>query len=146
MRLLCAAAATVVVVVMIIVGVRLKSSSTGQVSFSTSDQAAVICLGLLIGAGILALGRPRVDADAAGIRVRNILGSHRLSWDLVRSVRFDRSSAWASLLLVTGEEIAVLAVQAMDKEYAVAAIDGLRALLDASRPPPEPGPPLLYDS
>jgi hypothetical protein len=145
MRLLCAATATVVVGVMIVVGVRLKFSSTGPVRFSTPDQAAVICLGLLIGAGILALGRPRVDADGAGIRVRNILGSHRLGWDLVRSVRFDRSSAWASLLLMTGEEIAVLAVQAVDKEHAVAAVDGLRALLAASRPPEEPGPPLLYD-
>jgi hypothetical protein len=145
MRLICAAIATAVVVVMIVVGVRLKSSSTGVVSFSSSDQAAVICLGVLIGAGVLALGRPRVDADAAGIRVRNILGSHRLSWELVRSVRFDRSSAWASLLLMTGEEIAVLAIQAADKEHAVAAVDGLRGLLAASRPPAEPGPPLLHD-
>jgi hypothetical protein len=145
MRLICAAIATAVVVVMIVVGVRLKSSSTGVVSFSSSDQAAVICLGVLIGAGVLALGRPRVDADAAGIRVRNILGSHRLSWELVRSVRFDRSSAWASLLLMTGEEIAVLAIQAADKEHAVAAVDALRGLLAASRPPAEPGPPLLHD-
>jgi hypothetical protein len=145
MRLICAAIATAVVVVMIVVGVRLKSSSTGVVPFSTSDQAAVICLGVLIGGGVLALGRPRVDADAAGIRVRNILGSHRLNWELVRSVRFDRSSAWASLLLMTGEEIAVLAIQAADKEHAVAAVDGLRGLLAASRPPAEPGPPLLHD-
>jgi Bacterial PH domain len=145
MRLVCAAAAAVVVVAMIVVGALLKSSSTGVVSFHTADQVAMICLGLIIGAGILALGRPRVDADAEGIRVRNILGSHRLGWELVRSVRFDRSSAWASLLLTTGEELAVLAVQAADKEYAVSAVEGLRALLAASRPAADPGPPLLYD-
>jgi hypothetical protein len=145
MRLVCAATAAVVVGAMVIVGALLKSSSTGVVSFHTADQVAMICLGVIIGGGILALGRPRVDADADGIRVRNILGSHRLGWELVRSVRFDRSAAWASLLLTTGEELAVLAVQAADKEYAVSAVEGLRALLAASRPAADPGPPLLYD-
>jgi hypothetical protein len=145
MRLVCAATAAVVVGAMVVVGALLKSSSTGVVSFHTADQVAMICLGVIIGGGILALGRPRVDADADGIRVRNILGSHRLGWELVRSVRFDRSAAWASLLLTTGEELAVLAVQAADKEYAVSAVEGLRALLAASRPAADPGPPLLYD-
>jgi hypothetical protein len=146
MRLLCAATAAAVVALMVVVGVLLKhsESSTGTVSFQTSDQVAMICLGLLLGAGILALARPRVDADATGIRVRNILASHRLGWDLVRSVRFDRSSAWASLLLTTGEELALLAVQAADKEYAVTAVEGLRALLAANRPAADPGPPLLH--
>jgi hypothetical protein len=146
MRLICAATAALVIVVMVVVGLLLTSSSTGSVSFHTSDQVAMIVLGVLLGAGILALGRPRVDADASGVRVRNILGSHRLPWDLVRSVRFDRSSAWATLLLANGDELAVLAVQASDKERAVAAVEGLRALLATYRTPEPPRPPLLYDS
>jgi hypothetical protein len=133
MRLVCALTAAVIVVVMVVVGLLLRSSSTGVVSFHTSDQVAMICLGLLIGAGVLALGRSRVDADAASVRVRNILGSHQLPWELVRSVRFERSSAWATLLLANGDELAVLAVQAADKQRAVAAVEGLRALLAASR-------------
>jgi hypothetical protein len=146
LRLICAATASVVVVVLVVVGVLLKSSSTGVVSFHTSDQVAMIVLGLVLGAGILALGRPRVDADAAGVRVRNILGSHALPWELVRSVRFDRSSAWATLLLANGDELAVLAVQASDKERALAAVEGLRALLAFHRPPEPARPPLLYDN
>jgi len=147
MRLVCAVIAAVVVVGMVLAGLFLKvSDPTGDVSFRTGDQVALIGLGLLIGAGILLLGRPRVDADADGVRVRNILGSHRMGWAHVRSVRFDRNSMWASLSLTSGEEIAVLAVQAVDGERAAAAVEGLRALLDANRPAAEPGPPLLYDN
>jgi hypothetical protein len=146
MRLVCAGVAATVLAVMVIVAILLKSSSTGVVSFQTSDQVAMIGLGLLIAVGILLLGRPRVDADDAGVRVRNILGSHDLPWSAVRSVRFDRKSSWATLLLVTGEEVAVLAVQSADGERAVAATEGLRALLAANRPPEPPRPPLLYDN
>ena len=146
MRLVCAGVAATVLAVMVIVAILLKSSTTGVVSFQTSDQVAMIGLGLLIAVGILLLGRPRVDADDAGVRVRNILGSHDLPWSAVRSVRFDRKSSWATLLLVTGEEVAVLAVQSADGERAVAATEGLRALLAANRPPEPPRPPLLYDN
>jgi Bacterial PH domain len=146
MRLVCAVTAAVVVVGMVVVGLLLKvADPTGTVSFHTADQVAMICLGVIIGAGVLLLGRPRVDADRTGLRVRNILVSHRLGWEQVRAVRFDRSSSWASLLLTTGEELAVLAIQAADKERAVAAVEGLRALLHAARPAAEPQPPLLYD-
>jgi hypothetical protein len=144
MRVVCAGLAVAVLAVMVVVGILLKSSSTGVVTFRTSDQVAMIGLGVVLAAGILLLARPRVDADDAGVRVRNILGSHDLPWAAVRSVRFDRTSSWASLLLVTGEEIAVLAVQSVDGERAVAAVEGLRTLLAAHRPPEPQRPPLLY--
>jgi hypothetical protein len=145
LRRACAVTAAVVVVVMVVVGVLLKSSSTGTMSFKTSDQVAMVVLGLVIAAGVLALARPRVDADAEGIRVRNVFGGYRFPWDFVRAVRFERSSAWASLALANGDEIALLAVQATDGERAVAAVEGLRALLAASRGPAVPKPPLLHE-
>jgi hypothetical protein len=146
MRLVCAGLAAVVLVVAVVVAVLLKSSSTGVVSFQTSDQVAMIGLGLLLAVGILLLARPRVDADDAGVRVRNVLGSHDLPWPAVRSVRFERKSSWATLVRVTGVVVAVLAVQPAAGERAVAATEGLRALLAANRPPEPPRPPLLYDN
>ncbi len=149
LRIICAVAAAVVVGVMVVVGLLLKSTATGVVTFRTSDQVAMIGLGVLLGAGILLLGRSRVDADAEGVRVRNILGRHDLPWSVVKAVRFDRNSAWASLLLTNDDEIAVLAVQAGDKLRAVRAVEGMRALLahakaeEAARQPARP--PLLYD-
>lgn len=145
MRLLCAVVAAVVLGGMLIVALTLKSSSTGVVAFGTVDQVAIAGLGLVMAAGLLALGRSRVDADAGGIRWRNVAVRHELPWSAVRAVAFDRRSAWASLELRNGDEIAVLAVQAVDKERAVSAVEGLRALHAAARAQEPAPPPLLYD-
>jgi hypothetical protein len=145
-RLLCALAAAVVVGVALVVALTLKSSSTGVVAFRTDDQIAVFGLGLVLGAAIMALGRSRVDADAEGVRVRNIFVRHELPWTAVRAVAFGRTSSWASLQLENDDEIAVLAVQASDKERAVQAVDGLRALHAAKRAQDPVKPPLLYDN
>ncbi len=77
--------------------------------------------------------RPRVAADARGIRIRNVFGSYDLPWDVVRSIEFRRGSPWASLELENDDVVAIMAVQATDKDYAVAAVRGLRALLAAHK-------------
>ena len=145
MRLLCATAAAGVVAVMLVVALTLPSSSTGVVRFGTVDQVAVAGLGLVLGAGLLALGRSRVDADATGIRFRNIALAHELPWSAVRAVAFDRKSPWASLVLRNGDEVSLLAIQAVDKDRAVRAVEGLRALLAAAQAQEPAPPPLLYD-
>ncbi len=147
LRLICACAAAVVVVAMVVVAALLTSSSTGVVTFGLADQVAVAGLGLFVGGGILALSGSRVDADADGVRVRNVLVRRELPWELVRAVRFDREASCASLEMSYGDEVMLLAVRAADGERAVAAVDGLRALLAAWRaahPQPVRGP-LLYD-
>ncbi len=145
LRLVCALAAAVVVVVMVVVGLLLPGSSTGVVQFGWADQVAIIGIGVCLGAGILTFGRSRVDADASGVRVRNLFVRHELPWAAVRAVRFDRHSSWASLLLVNGDEMSVLAIQAGDREHAVRAVEGLRALLAQAQAAEPPRPPLLYD-
>ncbi|BCJ67918.1 hypothetical protein Prubr_49390 [Polymorphospora rubra] len=57
-----------------------------------------------------------------------MVGSWDLPWDVVRSVRFDRGSAWASVELHDDELIPVLALQVVDKEHAVDGVRALRAL------------------
>ena len=78
LRLMTAVMAGVLVVAMTVVAVLLKSSTTGVVSFHTSDQVAMVGLGLAQGAGVLLVGRSRVDADAEGLRVRNVVISHEV--------------------------------------------------------------------
>lgn len=131
LRVVTALLAVVVVAVMTVVGVLLKSSTTGVVAFQTSDQVAMIVLGLFIGAGILSLGRPRLDADVTGIRVRNVLTT-TVPWSVVYAVRFDRHSPWAALLLTNEDEIPLLALQAADGKRALVAVEGLRALMAAA--------------
>jgi PH (Pleckstrin Homology) domain-containing protein len=117
------------VVAMTVVAVLLKSSTTGVVAFHTSDQVAMVGLGLAMGAGVLLVGRSRVDADADGLRVRNVVINHEVPWSAVQAVRFDEHSPWATLLLTNDDELAVSAVQAADGARALVAVRGLRALL-----------------
>jgi hypothetical protein len=144
MRLVCALVAAVVVAVGLAVAFSLKTNSTGVIQFGTSDQLAVAGLAVVLAAGILFLGRSRVEADSERIRFRNVVLTHELSWDAVRAVRFERTASWASLRLRNDDEIALFAVQAVDGEHAARAVEGLRTLLaaaEARRPTP---PPLLY--
>src|SRR3569833_2623119 len=119
MRQLCAVAAAVVVAVMTYVALTLQSSSTGVVQFGTVDQVAVFGIGLVVGAGLLALGRSRVDADAEGVRFRNVALGHALPWTAVRAVAFERKSPWASLVLRNGDKNAQNTNQTNNRMHAV---------------------------
>jgi hypothetical protein len=144
-RLVCALAAAVVVAVLTYVGLTLHTQDSGVVNYTTADQVAVVGLGLVLGAGLLALGRPRVDGDASGVRVRNLLGERTVPWTSVRAIRFDQRFRWATLLLTNDDEFAVLAIQGVDGERSAAAVEGLRALHAAARAQEPARPPLLYD-
>jgi len=125
--------AVLVVVVFSAVATTLRGpTDSGKSVFQTGDQVAMIGLGILGALGILLFTRPRVSADADRIRIRNVIGSYELPWDVVRSVEFRRGSPWASLELENDDVLAVMAVQAADKQRALVAVRGLRALLDAA--------------
>jgi len=145
MRLALAVAAAVVVVVMLWVAWTLPSTTNTVVDYGAVDQFAMLGLGLVLAAELLWLGRSRVDADADGIRWRNLAIAHALPWSAVRAVRFERKSPWATLLLRNDDEVALFAVQAVDRERAVVAVEGLRALLAAAHAKEPARPPLLYD-
>jgi hypothetical protein len=121
--------ATVIVVAFTALSFGLHGATgMGMGQYARGDQAAMIGLGVLIGAGLLAFTRPRVRADADGIAVRNVVGNVELPWSVVRSVRFDRNSPWATLELYDDETVSIHALQAADKEYAVEGVRALRAL------------------
>jgi Bacterial PH domain len=113
-------------------------TGSGHSYFQPGDQVAMIVLGLLAAAGVLMFTRPRVEADVRGIRIRNVIGGYDLPWNVVRSIEFRRGSPWASLELRDDDVVAIMAVQAADKGYAVAAVRGLRALLAAAQAGEQP--------
>jgi Bacterial PH domain len=117
----------------------LRRSNTG-VYFRPADQVAMVLLGLLIGAGILLLARPRVRADARGVEVRNVGVPRYLPWEQVRAVAFPDGASWARLDLPYDEYLPMLAVQAVDGQRAVAGMRGLRALHRAATGPATTGP------
>jgi hypothetical protein len=115
------ACAVGLVVVFTVVGLLLGNTPTGVI-FRTSDQVAMILLGFLLAGGVLLLTRPRVTADASGVDVRNVVTSHHFDWNDVLSVS-----------LPDDEYISVMAVQAVDREYAVSSVRALRELHKAAR-------------
>jgi hypothetical protein len=109
------------------------ATDSGKGVFQTSDQVAMIGLGLLGALGILAFTRPRVRADERGIHIRNVIGGYDLPWEVVRSITFRKGAPWASVELQDDDVVALMAVQAADKAEAVATVRALRALLAAHR-------------
>jgi Bacterial PH domain len=119
--------AVVMIVVFVTVGALLRRSDTG-VYFQVADQVAMGLVGVLLAAGALLFARPRLRADAEGVQVRNVIGSHRLPWALVQRVSFPDGSPWARLDLPDDEYVPVMAIQAADGPRAVEAIRALREL------------------
>lgn len=102
-------------------------------AFQGGDQIAMVVLGILAAGVILLFTRPRVVADTERIRVRNVIGSHDIPWAVVRGIVFQRGNPWVSLDLADDDTLPVMAVQAVDKDLAVAGVRSLRALHAASQ-------------
>ncbi|MFU8874109.1 PH domain-containing protein [Micromonospora sp. SL4-19] len=131
-RLVCWVSAVALLVVFSLVATSLTGATgDGYGTFQRGDQLAMVGLGLCGALGILLFTRPRVVADARGVRVRNVIGSHELPWEVVRGIRFDRGAPWASLELHDDDLLPMVALQAADKEHAVEGVRALRRLHQA---------------
>ncbi|MGZ6780086.1 MAG: PH domain-containing protein [Mycobacterium sp.] len=126
-------AAALIVAVHVTVGVLLKISSTGVV-FQTADQVAIALLGVVIAGAVLLLARPRLRIGAPGVAVRNLLGDRLIPWSDVIGLTFPPGARWARVDLPDDEYVPVMAIQAVDKERAVDAMDDVRVLLERYRP------------
>jgi hypothetical protein len=129
----CWAIAVFVVVVFALLAVALGRGPVGPSTFRLADQIAFTALGVLIALGPLSFTRARVVADAAGVRVRNLLGERFVPWQVVRAVHLQEGTPWATLELHDDDTISLLAVQSGDGESTVEAVLALRSLLTESR-------------
>jgi len=127
------AAAFLIAAAHVAVGLLLKIRSTGVI-FQTSDQVAMVVLGLVIAGAVLLLARPRLRVGPAGMSARNLLGYRLIPWSEVVGVSFPPGSRWARIDLPHDEYVPVMAIQAVDKERAVQAMDTVRSLVARYRP------------
>ncbi len=127
------AAAFVLVAAHVVIGLLLKIGSTGVI-FQTSDQIAMAGLGLVLAGLVLLFARPRLRVGAAGLSVRNVLSDRLVPWDDVVGVSFPVGARWARIDLPDDEYIPLMAIQSVDKDRAVAAMDTVRSLLARYRP------------
>lgn len=126
-------AAVLILVAHIAGGLALKIGSSGVV-FQTADQVALAVLGVILAGLALLLTRPRLRVGSAGISVRNLLGDKLIPWSDVAGVSFPIGRRWARIDLPDDEYIPVMAIQAVDKDRAVDAMDAVREQLARYRP------------
>jgi hypothetical protein len=122
-------AALLILAAHVTVGALLKVASTGVI-FQTADQVAIGLLGAVIASVVLLFARPRLRVGADGIAVRNLLNYRLIPWSDVVDVSFPRGARWARVDLPDDEYVPVLAIQAVDKDRAVDAMDRVRGLLE----------------
>lgn len=117
----------------IAVGFLIKIGSSGVI-FQTADQVAIGALGVLIGCVVLLFARPRLRVGPAGVSVRNMLGDKLIAWPDVVGISFPLGARWARVDLPDDEYIPAMAIQAVDKDRAVSAMDAVRELVSKYRP------------
>ena len=128
------AVAAVIVVAGITVAV-FNDKSSGAI-LRTADQVAMAGLALLLAGSVLLLTRPRCKVGPAGLAVRNLLEYRLIPWSDVVDVSFP-GRRWARIDLAANEYVPVVAIQLVDREDAVAAMDTVREAM--ARYCPSPG-------
>jgi hypothetical protein len=127
------AAAVVVLIIHIVFGVLLTISDTGPRNIGTSDQAAIVIIGVVICGAILLFTRPRLRVGPAGVAVRNLATERVFDWDTVVGLTYPDRGFGAQLELPADEHVPVLAVQAGDGDRAVEAMNRYRELEERYR-------------
>jgi hypothetical protein len=131
------AAAFLIAAAHIAVGFLLKVGTSGVI-FQTADQVAIGLLGVIIGCLVLLFARPRLRVGAPGIAVRNLLAYKLIPWSEVVDVSFPLGARWARVDLPDDEYTPAMAIQAVDKDRAVVAMDRVRELIVRYRPDVSP--------
>lgn len=120
------AVAAVVATTAVLAGVFMRVKSTGVV-FRTSDQFGLAGVGIVLAGAILLMARPRLRVGPTGLGVRNMLADRLVPWNDVVDVSFPAGKRWARIELSNDEYVPVLAIQSVDRERAVIAMDTVRA-------------------
>ena len=106
----CRAVAVLVLLVFGIVAVAARQRAGGPRDVRAPRPGRLRRPGLLLAAAVAGFSRARVRADADGIEVRNVLSYRRFPWGVVREVRLDEGTPWASLELQDDDTVAMLGI------------------------------------
>ena len=116
------------------VAVALVNNEASGAYLRPADQVAMGGVALLLAGAVLLLTRPRLKVGPSGLAVRNILEYRVIPWGEVVDFSFPPGRRWARVDLAAHEHQPVAAVQLMDRERAVTAMDTVRDLMDRYRP------------
>ena len=125
-------AARVVAAIIAVAGVTVavfNNRSSGAV-LRTADQIAMAGIALVIAGAVLVVTRPRLKVGAAGLAVRNLLDYRVIPWAQVVDFSFPPGRRWARIDLPADEYVPVVAVQSVDREHAVSAMETVWAAME----------------
>jgi hypothetical protein len=118
----------VVLVAFVVTALVMKHANAGA-DFDTKDQFGTVAVGIILAGLLIMPTRPRLSADAQGVRLRSFLGGWRVvPWDVIVRIDFPSNLRFARVVLPGDEALAIYAVQRLDKDRAVATMEQLRAL------------------
>lgn len=111
-----------------------NNRSSGAI-LRTADQIAMAGIALVLAAGMLVLTRPRLRVGPAGLAVRNLLDYRVIPWASVMDFSFPPGRRWARIDLPADEYVPVVAVQSLDRERAVTAMETVWEAMQRYRQP-----------
>jgi hypothetical protein len=108
-----------------------------RVLFTTTHRVALLAILALTIAAMVALASSYVRADAAGLRIRNVLRVHQVPWARVHKIILRPGDPWALLLLkpadgqpfeadLDADRRQLMGIQAVDGPLATNAVNELR--------------------
>lgn len=105
--------------------------SDGGMPWPLPDRIAFACIGLAGAFVLLILARPKAVGDENGLKVVNMLRTHRLEWAQIVAVNLRSGDPWVLLDLDDGTTLSVMGIQPADSLNAArTAVAELRALVD----------------
>ena len=123
------AVAAVLVVSMTAIAALLPSD--GGQPWPLPDRVAFAGIGFAGAIVLLVLARPKAVGSAEGLKVVNMLRTHRLEWAQIVAVNLRSGDPWVLLDLDDGTTLSVMGIQPADGlDTARAAVAELRALVD----------------
>ncbi|HUW78166.1 MAG TPA: PH domain-containing protein [Candidatus Nanopelagicaceae bacterium] len=90
------------------------SAQSGGPAFSYVWLVTMPIVSSIVIMALLLVARPRLEIGAVDLVVVNILSRRRVGWAQIVAVRFAKDAPWASLDLVDGTNLKMMAVQNSD--------------------------------
>ncbi len=106
-----------------VAGLVLASFAAGVIAlpatgYTVADRVSIFAIGVVIAAFLHRLADVRIEAREDGVRVVNIVRARDLEWPEILGVRLPHGAPWLVLDLSDGTELAAMAVQGSDGDYA----------------------------
>jgi hypothetical protein len=105
-------------IVVVMVGVSILLSFSPDSGWTWSDTVSAVVFAALVAGVLVRLVSVRAKVTDGELVVRNVVFTRRVEWRAIVAVRFGGADPWLTLDLDDGENLAVMAVQRADGQYA----------------------------